>query len=589
MAKYRTLVTLAGIALTSAVFVASCGKAASTPTATATPTKTATAPTATVSVAPTATTAASPTPTNVPTPTPRPTPTTVPTPSAPQPKYGGTMSMRISGAFANEWDTYSSAGRNSVIITENLLSNLTFIDARDGSTIRPDLAESWTLSPDGKTLTYQLRKDVKWQDGKSLVASDVVASLERARKPDNPANSVHAARLAIVTGITATSDSTVQITLSRPSASFLVVMSVPNLTIYPAKPIADWKTQPIGTGPFKFKAFKANESAEFVRNDSYFKSDAKGNKLPYLDGVKYIWVIDQNLAFSAFRTGQLSCACGFSSDIIDTQKDQAVSSIPGVKFGTSWKTDFLQLNDARKPFSDLKVRQGLSIGFDRSKLSNVIPGGAKYYPPAYFVPDQLDGKLSLTTKELLQTPGYKNPKAPDTQMAKQLFDQANFDPKQTTIAFVATNANPEIKEAITSILMEMGFKVNLQMKGTAETTQALIQGNFDITLLGGGGSFDDPSDVIVPSAKTGGGLNYGRMSNAKIDQLLNDQDSVADPAKRRSMIIDLQKELLSDASFTPAYSLAGLYAAQPYVEGYDLDRAYVVSSAFRLDRVWFNR
>jgi len=502
------------------------------------------------------------------------------------------MSVRVSGGFGNEWDNYNANGRFAVLITQNLLNNLTILDPVDGSSIRPDLAQSFTVSADGKTITYKLNQGIQWHDGKPFTSKDIAFSLNRARNPETPAAGFHRSRLTIVNDIQTPDDSTVVVTLARPSASFLTVASVANLTIYPAHvtPIDTWKASAVGTGPFKFKSLVKDASSELVRNDSYFKKDERGQALPYLDGLSFIWIADQALAFSAFRTGRLSCACSYSSDILVSQQEQAAADIKGVKFGTSWSVNFLFFNTARAPFNNLKFRQAINVGFDRGALRDVLRGGTGFYPPTFLVPRELGGKFSLSKDDLLRTPGFREPKTPDTDLAKQLLKDSGIDLSKTTIALVTNATQKDISEAVASLLLPLGINVKLDLVvSTSDLTTRMLRGDFDLNFTGGGNSFDDPADIIANYVKTGAGLNYGKVSDARLDQLLDAQDAEVDGAKRAQALGDLQRTLLDFAAFVPIHTFPALYAVQPYVEGFILNRAFVVGPAHRFERVWFNR
>ncbi len=125
--------------------------------------------------------------------------------------------------------------------------------------------------------------------------------------------------------------------------------------------------------------------------------------------------------------------------------------------------------------------------------------------------------------------------------------------------------------------------------GTGGRLEELRRGNFDLADNGGGGSFDDPADFVLTYASTTGGQNYGKYSNPQVDTLLAQQETEQDPAKRRTMIHDIQRKLLEDAAFVPLHLFPVYFGAQPYVRGFPVDRAYVVSSAWRHEGVWLDK
>ncbi|MBI3743404.1 MAG: ABC transporter substrate-binding protein [Chloroflexi bacterium] len=589
----KRLATIVGLGAALTLIVAACG-GGSDNTPTPAPAATKAPPTAAAPTAAPATAAPAATATAVPTATATPRPAATPTPTGPQPKYGGTMSVRVSGAFANDWDNYTANGRFAVLLTQNLLNNITYLDPVDGSTIRPDLAESWTTSADGLTTTYKVRRGVTFQDGAPLTAKDIAASLERARNPTNPASAIHKPRLAPIQTVTTPDDFTVVVTLSKPSASYFVNTSVPNLTVYSVAGNANidaWKTAPVGTGPFKYKSLNRDKDADLVRNTTYWKTDDAGRKLPYLDAVHYEFIGDQALAFSAFVTGRLSCSCGYSSDILVSQKESAVNQIKGVKFGTTWSVNELVLNTSRAPFNSLAMRQAVNIAFDRQLMRDILRGGDAFYPPTYFVPRELGGQWAIPAADLLKMPGFREPKKQDVDQAKALLAQAGIDPtKLTGVKLYGNTSQKDISEGIQSILLQnLGLKIEIvSLANTADLTATLLRGDFDLNYTGGGNSFDDPADQITGATFTGGPLNYAKLSDPQVDQLLGQQDQTLDQAKRRDLLIQLQQRLLDLSAYFPIHTFPQLYAVQPYVEGFVLQRAFVVSAAHRLDKVWFS-
>lgn len=500
------------------------------------------------------------------------------------------MAVRVSGGFGNEWNVYTSTGQFAVLLVQNILNNITFIEPTDGSTTQPDLAERFSVTSDGKRITYNVRAGVTWHDGKPFTAKDIAYSIDLARNPKDPAAAIHKSRLSKIAAVEAPDDATVRVTLSAPSASMLTFLSISNLVMYPAHipDIAQWKANPVGTGPFKFKSLQPSTQSEMVRNPNYFKKDAGGQALPYLDGLTYVWITDQALAFSAFRTGRLTCACGYSSDILVSQRQQAADAIPGVKFGTAWSVNYMFYN-SKGPLANQKVRQAIHIGFDRIVMRDILRGGTAFYPPTYFVPRANGGKLALPEAEVLKLPGFREPKQQDTDLAKRLLQEAGIDPSTITITIAGNDVQKDINEGVGSLIQALGFKVNIRALGTVDRTAVLRRGDFDLGFSGGGNSFDDPQDLIGSYVQTGGFNNFGKWSNPKIDQLLAAQDAELDPAKRTAIVQDLQREMLDFAIAVPIHTFPQLYAVAPFVENFPLQRVFVVGAAHRFERVWFNK
>ena len=160
--------------------------------------------------------------------------------------------------------------------------------------IVPDLAESWAWSGDKKTLSFKLRQGVKWHDGKPFTSSDVKCtfdmlmgkSQQKFRK--NPRKSWYDE----VVDVTTSGDFEVAFNLKRPQPALLALLASGYTPVYPCHVSpADMRTHPIGTGPFKFVEFKANELIKLTRNPDYWK---KG--LPHLDGIEFTIIPNRSTA-----------------------------------------------------------------------------------------------------------------------------------------------------------------------------------------------------------------------------------------------------------------------------------------------------
>jgi peptide/nickel transport system substrate-binding protein len=169
-------------------------------------------------------------------------------------------------------------------------------------TIVPDLATSWSWSTDRTKLTFKLREGVQWHDGKPFTARDVKCTFDMvmekssARFRKNPRKAWY----DNVTEVTTNGDFSVTFNLKRPQPALLALLASGYTPVYPchASP-ADLRTHPIGTGPFKFVEFKANESMKVTRNPSYWK---KGR--PYLDGIEFTIIPNRSTAILAFVAGK---------------------------------------------------------------------------------------------------------------------------------------------------------------------------------------------------------------------------------------------------------------------------------------------
>src|SRR6202140_1064926 len=290
--------------------------------------------------------------------------------------------------------------------------------------IVPDLAESWAWSDDKKTLDFKLRQGVKWDDGKPLPAADVKCpfdmlmgkSEQKFRK--NPRKSWYDE----VVDVTPKGDFEVAFNLKRPQPALLALLASGYTPVYPCHVSpGDMRTKPIGTGPFKFVEFKANESIKLVRNPDYWK---KG--LPHLDGIEFTIITNRSTAILGFISGQfdMTFPTEVSIPLLKDVKAQAPKAVCVVE-PNNVSTNII-VNSSSPPFDNLDIRRALALALDRKAYVSILfegqadIGGAMLPAPAGFwgMP-----------KEMLETiPGYGPDIEANREEARKLMQKAGYGP-----------------------------------------------------------------------------------------------------------------------------------------------------------------
>lgn len=274
--------------------------------------------------------------------------------------------------------------------------------ASDESTVEPRLAESWTVSDDAKTFVLDLRDDVTWQDGEPFTAADVVFTATWfAQNPGaytgQPAvwgqiagASEIAGTSQPLAGLVATDEHTVEITLSEPNASFLTLLANAPNVIVPEHLLADetaatleasaFVTDPVGTGPFEFATYEADQFVEFTANEDYFGGAPEADRL--------IWktLSGQQIA-NQLESGDVDVAFGLAQEnrtILESNPElNLVDSLSVGMVGLFIRTDAPALSDPR-------VRQALYYAIDRQALIDQVLGGKAeplWNPPALSLDD----------------------------------------------------------------------------------------------------------------------------------------------------------------------------------------------------------
>src|SRR6202051_3934455 len=239
--------------------------------------------------------------------------------------------------------------------------------------IVPDLAESWAWSGDGKTLNFKLRQGVKWHDGKPFTSNDVKCtfdmlmgkSAQKFRK--NPRKSWYDQ----VVDVTTKGDFEVAFNLKRPQPALLALLASGYTPIYTCHVSpGDMRTKPIGTGPFKFVEFKANESIKLTRNPDYWK---KG--LPHLDGIEFTIIPNRSTAILAFVAGKFDMTFPYevSIPLLKDVKDQSPQAICEV--GPATEATNILMSRTKPPFDKPEIRRAVALSIDRKAFIDIIGEG----------------------------------------------------------------------------------------------------------------------------------------------------------------------------------------------------------------------
>ncbi len=314
----------------------------------------------------------------------------------------------------------------------------------DPSKIEPDLAKSWTSSPDGRIWTFQLRENVKFQgDYGTLTADDVVFSLERAR---NPKSSSFASDFAAIKSIEAVDPMTVRITLSEPVPGFLgLVANYHGGYIVSRKAVEklgpDFKTRPIGTGPFAFDSAITQQAVNLKAFREYFRGP------PKLDGIRFDLIPSDSSRELAFKSGELDLIYGKREQRWVDQAKTWENAVVDIFAPGEYRTVFL--NMTHKPLNNVEVREAIAHAINVDQVVQFI-GASVGKKGCSVVPSDYWGEDCTWT--------YKY----DPSLSKKLLSEAGFANGLTLSAVVSSNSTQQpVMEVIQAQLAEVG--INLQM------------------------------------------------------------------------------------------------------------------------------
>jgi len=314
----------------------------------------------------------------------------------------------------------------------------TLVSLDKGLNLQPELAKSWQISADGKAYTFELRNDVYFHESKifkgnskHLVnAYDVKFSLNRLT--DQTLASPGSWVMKQVDSIQVEDEYTLKIILKNNFPAFLGILSMKYCSILPEELKSgkiDFRLNPIGSGPFKFKRWIPQEKLVFRKNDTYFEKDSLGQQLPYLEAVAITFLPDKQSEFMQFIQGNLDFMSGLDASYKDEllnaegKLKEKYSSNISIEKSPYLNTEYIgfYLADSRLEINNEKLRKAINYGFDRQKMIKYLRNGIGLPAEHGFIPKGLPGfqeikgytyqpeKAKKWIQEYIETTGNKNP------------------------------------------------------------------------------------------------------------------------------------------------------------------------------------
>jgi peptide/nickel transport system substrate-binding protein len=238
--------------------------------------------------------------------------------------------------------------------------------------IVPELATGWAWSEDGTELTFKLRDGVKWHDGKPFTAEDVKCTFDLLTNQSKEKFRLNYRETWWVNvSKTTTGEHEATLHLKRPQPALLAMLASGDTPIYPCHVSPrDMRSHPIGTGPFKFVEYKANQNIKVARNPDYWKPGR-----PYLDGVEYTIIPNRSTAILGFIAGKFDMTFPYEVTIpllkdIKTQAPQAICEV-----GMASETIGMLVNRTVAPFDNPDLRRAMALTLDRKSFIDILGQG----------------------------------------------------------------------------------------------------------------------------------------------------------------------------------------------------------------------
>jgi len=451
--------------------------------------------------------------------------------------------------------------------------------------IVPDLATSWTWNNDYTLLTFKLREGVKWHDGKPFTSADVKCTFELLNGTTKPGFKINnrAGWYFNLAEITTNGPYEATFRMKRPQPAFLALLASGFTPVYPCHVSPrDMRVAPIGTGPFRFVEFKANESIKVTRNPDYWKPG-----LPHLDGVEYTIIPNRSTAILSFVAGKFDLTFPYEVSIpllkdVKNQMPEAICEITTTNVAPN-----ILMNQA-PPFDNVEMRRAVIMAIDRKAFIDILTegqatmGGAMMPPP--------EGRWGLPEEVLRTLPGFDPDIAKSREAARAIMRAHGYGPDnhlkiKLSARNLAVYRDPSV--ILLGQLKEIWIDGELELIETANWVPKLIRRDYQMGLSLVGNGVDDPDQQFYESYACGS-RTYMGYCNKEIDALVDRQSAEADQEKRRQIVWDIDRRLQQDAVRPILYYIKAATCRRPEVKGLTL----MLNSTFngwRMEDVWLDR
>ena len=491
------------------------------------------------------------------------------------PKQGGSIVVTfkddmatLDPAIGYDWQNWS--------MIKSLFSRL--MDYVPGTTdLRPDLAESYEVSPDGLTYTFKLRKGVKFHNGRELTANDVVYSLNRTVNPKTQSpgasfyhsikgfDDVAGGKSDTLTGVTAADPYTVKFELANPDATFLHELALNFASVVAKEDVdqygADYGHHPDGSGAYYLTDWTLGQRIVLERNKDYYWPG-----VPYLDKITFEVGQEPVVALLRLQKGEVDVL----GDGVPPAKFNEVMNDPeqkkNVVAGPQLQTVYVTMNVQMKPFDDVRVRKAVNMAINKDRIIQLINGRA--IAANQPLPNRIPGYDA-------DYKGYAYDPAGAKALLKEAGLESGFD---TQLYAMNVDPNPRIAQAIQQDLAAVGIKAEIKALDQANVIAAGGTPNTAPMVWSGGmawiADFPDPSDFYGPilgcGGATQGGWNWAWYCNKDREAEAQAADSIIDPAKQDERFAKWKAifvKIMDDAPWVPVFDEVRYTAHSPRIAG----------------------
>jgi oligopeptide transport system substrate-binding protein len=453
---------------------------------------------------------------------------------------------------------------------KRIYSGLVSLDAK--LHLVADLAGSWDISPDGTVYTFHLRPTARFQDGRAVVAQDVIYSWERAAAPATNSDTVltylgdivgmadmHSGKAQHISGLKALDDHTLQVTIDAAKPYFLFKLTMPVAFVLDQKNVAsgpNWYRTPNGTGPYKLSRWDSFKLMVYDANPYYYLG------APAIPQI--VVELNTGIGIDMYESGEIDMT-GVSSTDVARVLDPADPLHADLVSGVSMCTNYVTFDVSKPPFDDIKVRQAFSMAFDRQKFIDVVDNGVGI-PADGLYPPSLPG-FNPNLKGLPYDP----------KQAQLLLAQSKYGGPQGLPPIVFTSegigntAGPDVAAMAQMWEQNLGVKITIENLEPDKFYDLLNSGQHGQIFLGGWcADYPDPENFADVLFHTGAQQNLGNYSNPALDAILDQARGEQDVTKRIQLYQQAEQIIVQDAPALFISHDVTYMLVKPYVKGYVL-------------------
>ncbi|MDH2911419.1 ABC transporter substrate-binding protein [Kosakonia sp. HypNH10] len=449
---------------------------------------------------------------------------------------------------------------------------------KDGS-IEPLLAEKWE-NKNNTVWTFHLRPGITWSDGTAITAKDVVWSWQRLVDPKTaspyasyPGN-MHILNAADISqgkkpvdslGVKAVDDSTLEVTLTQPTASFLPMLAHPSLVPIDqvlVNRFGDKWTKPehiVTSGAYKVTDWVVNERIVAERNTRYWN-----NKATVINKVTYLPISAETADVNRFKAGEIDITYTIPvNQFAQLRKTfgEQVSVEPQLA------TYYYEFNTTKPPFNDPRLRRALNMGLDKDIIADKVM--AQGQRPAWVISQPEIGGVKLSPPDYSTWPREKR-----LAEATKLLNEAGFNeahPLSFNLLYNTMETHQRIAIAASSMWKKnLGVEAKLQNQEWKTMLDTMHTGNFDAVRYAWIADYDDAA-TFLNNFRTGSSENTSKYSNSAYDEALDNAAKAKDVAERGKYYQQAEDILARDVPAIPVYHYVRTHLVKPWVGGFNPD------------------